>query len=132
MIEAGHIGHYGLLIWPQCTHDVYASPRRQREVDEERQRERERERGRMRPKLPKAAWLLFPAGCENNRRRVGRSGLPLWFHSFKFLQFPSPAPPLGVGVSQRARRVGEVLSKKAEGHWSRKFRLGHKHTLTPQ
>ena len=27
MIEAGHVGHDGLLVGPQCTHDVYTPQR---------------------------------------------------------------------------------------------------------
>lgn len=116
MIEAGHIGHYGLLIRPQCTHDVYASPSRQRKV--------KTERGRMKPKLPKAAWSLFPTGCENKERRVGRWGLPVYCHSFKFLPSSPPPPPTltpGGGMSEGTRRRGE------ESFWrqlSREFKVG--------
>ena len=40
MIEAGYIGHNGLLIWPQRTHDVYTSPsRRERPAERERKTE---------------------------------------------------------------------------------------------
>lgn len=31
MIEAGHVGHDGLLIWPQCAHDVYTQPSNQQQ-----------------------------------------------------------------------------------------------------
>lgn len=98
---------------------------------------KKRERGRMKPKQPKAVWSLFPTGCENKESRVGRSGLPLWFHTFKFLLSPPPPPPTlmpGGGMSEGGRgekRRRRVLLKTVEGHWSLKFKVGTQtHTST--
>ncbi len=43
VIEAGYIGHNGLLIRPQRTHDVYASPSRTERCPQRKETERERE-----------------------------------------------------------------------------------------
>lgn len=105
MIEAGHIGHYGLLIRPQCTHDVYASPSRQRKV--------KTERGRMKPKLPKATQsciVIVPYRMWEQGEEGGEMGSPcLLPQLIKFLLSPPPPPTLtpGGGMSEGTRRGEE-------------------------
>lgn len=65
MIEAGHIGHYGLLIRPQSAHDVYASPpRRQEERGHEEGRNKKRAREREN-EVTQSCMLVFPPHTED-------------------------------------------------------------------
>ena len=56
VIEAGDIGHDGLLIWPQRAHDVYTHHSRRERGGRERSRERERERSREREREIERGW----------------------------------------------------------------------------
>lgn len=110
MIEAGYIGHNGLLIWPQRTHDVYTSPSRT-ERGWQRTVNRERERDRVKPKLPKAKWSLLPAGCESKG-------------SWQELAGERVAPSLGPHL--QVQEEDECPLKERWG--TLEPRLGHKHT----
>lgn len=67
VIEAGYIGHYGLLVRPQRTHDVYASPSRtERGWRRKVNRERKREWSQSYPKLH------CPRSMQGARAKVGK------------------------------------------------------------
>lgn len=126
MIEAGYIGHYGLLIRPQRTHDVYASPSTQQDRERLTKKGKQRER-QSEAKATQSYMVLAPY----RMREQGELGGGIVAPSLgPQLQVPPITittthhhPSGGMSGGTKRRRTS-VLLERVEGHWSLKFMVG--------
>lgn len=119
VIEAGYIGHYGLLIRPQRTHDVYASPSSQQERERSAKKGKQKERERQSEANATQSYMVL-APCRIWEQGLGRESGSLW---------RSTAPPPSPAARRDVRGGWGVSSwRELKDTGVTRWRLGHKHT----